>query len=127
MLKKRRKVAQKEEKEQEIVLPFSSVSFYETWNMLLQMPKWKGKQTQSLQLALQKLSAYEEEFAIYLVELAITNNWQGVVFLDTDAKYQLWKQNKQGHGNQKINGTAADTKHTPLEIIEPERNYKERF
>ena len=125
--KKRRKVAQKEETDMELVLPFSSESFFETWNMLLQMPKWKGKQIQSLQLALKKLARYEEEFAIYLIELAITNNWQGVIFLDTDAKYQQWKQNNLQHGNETFNGRTSDVKIVTLETAQSQRNYKERF
>ena len=123
---RRRKVAQKE-KDMELILPFSSESFCETWNMLLQMPKWKGKQIQSLQLALKKLARYEEEFAIYLIELAITNNWQGVIFLDTDAKYQQWKQNNLQHGNETVNGRTSDVKIVTLETAQSQRNYKERF
>lgn len=125
--KKRRKVAQKEETDEELTLPFSSEPFCETWNMLLQMPKWKGKQIQSLQLALKKLARYEEEFAIYLMELAITNNWQGVIFLDTDAKYQQWKQNNLQHGNETVNGRTSDVKIVTLETAQSQRNYKERF
>ncbi|HEY4788034.1 MAG TPA: hypothetical protein VIH57_18395 [Bacteroidales bacterium] len=125
--KKKREVAQKEETALEFVLPFSSQRFSDAWEMLLQMPKWKGKQQQSLELALQKLSAYEEDFATYLVELAITNNWQGVVFPDTGAKYQQWKQNRIQHGNETINGRTTAIKVTAVETVGPERNYKERF
>jgi hypothetical protein len=125
--KKRRKVAQKEETDDEIILPFTSEPFCETWNMLLQMPKWKGKQIQSLQLSLKKLARYEEEFAIYLMELAITNNWQGVIFLDTDTKYQMWKQNNLQHGNETVNGRTTDVKIITLETAQSQRNYKERF
>jgi hypothetical protein len=95
--------------------------------MLLQMPKWKGKQIQSLQLALKKLARYEEEFAIYLMELAITNNWQGVIFLDTNTKYQIWKQNNLQHGNETVNGRTPDVKIITLETAQSQRNYKERF
>lgn len=125
--KKRRKVAQKEEKDLVLTLPFTSESFLEKWNMLLQMPKWKGKQIQSLQLALKKLARYEEEFAIYLIELAITNNWQGLIFIDTDAKYQIWKQNNLQHGNETINGRTTGVKVVTLETAQSQRNYKERF
>jgi len=124
---KRKKVAPKKEKDIPLCLPFSSEKFTDAWNILLEMPKWKGKQSQSLQLALKKLSRYDEEFSTHLVEMAITKNWQGVVFPDTDTKYEQWKQNKSENGNKTTNGRSANAEiiahETPLSL----RNYKERF
>ena len=77
-------------------LPFSSERFLDVWGSLILQPKWKDKSATALQLSLNKLSKYDEEFAISLMEDAIERNWQGVVFSDTDEKYRQWKANRQG-------------------------------
>lgn len=125
--KKRRKVAQKEEKEVEYVLPFPTMQFSEAWSQLLEMPKWKNKHHQSLLMVLKKLAKYEELFAIHLIELAIANNWQGLVFSDTDTKYEQWKRTNSNDGNKTLNSRTGCTKNIAPETCQPERNYKERF
>jgi hypothetical protein len=95
--------------------------------MLLQMPKWKNKQSQSLKLALKKLSRYDEAFAIDLIEMAITNDWHGLIFQDTDFKYQQWKQNKLQDGAKTIIKRQENAGTSIPETREPERNHKERF
>ncbi len=131
--KKRRKVPPKEEKEtkqeeeQEYILPFSSQQFSKAWCILLEMPKWKNKQLQSLLLILKDLAKYEEKFAIYLIELAVKNDWQGVVYPDTNAKYEQWKQTNSQDGNKTVNNRTRETKSVAPETCQPERNYKERF
>lgn len=76
-------------------LPFTSDRFANVWAKLLTQPKWKNKTHDALQLSLDKLSKYDEAFAIQLIEDAIERNWQGVVFGDTDEKYRQWKQGGQ--------------------------------
>ena len=82
--------------------PFASDRFKETWEKLLTMPKWKKKLNLSLQMALNKLGKYHEDFAIDLMERAIEGNYQGVAFPDTDEKYSRWlKKNKPQTTNSK--------------------------
>ena len=76
-------------------LPFSSQKFIDTWNALCEEKEWKKKTRNALQLALNKLGKYHEEFAIELIEKTIAGGWKGVVFDDTDAKYQEWKSARQ--------------------------------
>ena len=78
-----------------LILPFSSEKFIETWNALCEEKNWKGKTQKALQLTLNKLGRYDEEFAIELMEKTIENGWKGVVFADTDAKYQEWQSARQ--------------------------------
>ena len=78
-----------------LILPFSSDKFIETWNALCEEKNWKGKTQKALQLTLNKLGRYEEAFAIELMEKTIENGWKGVVFADTDAKYQEWLSARQ--------------------------------
>lgn len=78
-----------------LILPFSSEKFLETWEALCEEKNWKGKTQKALQLTLNKLARYEEAFAIELMEKTIENGWKGVVFGDTDAKYQEWLSARQ--------------------------------
>lgn len=80
---------------QPLILPFASDKFRETWEALCEEKNWKGKTQKALQLTLNKLGRYEEAFAIELMEKTIENGWKGVVFADTDAKYQEWMSARQ--------------------------------
>lgn len=76
-------------------LPFSSDKFRDVWEMLCEEKEWKKKTKNALRLALKDLGKYDEEFAIELMEKTIKNGWRGVVFADTDAKFQEWKSTRQ--------------------------------
>lgn len=78
------------EVKESLSFPFSSDAFMQTWGKLVKEPKWKSKTVNALQLSLNKLSRYDERFAIKLMEEAIEHGWQGVVFSDTDAHYAEW-------------------------------------
>ena len=86
-------------------LPFSSQKFIDTWNALCEEKEWKKKTHNALQLALNKLGRYHEDFASELIEKTIAGGWKGVVFDDTDAKYQEWKSARQ----QKIDNATPRT------------------
>ena len=86
-------------------LPFSSQKFIDTWNASCEEKEWKKKTRNALQLALNKLGRYHEDFAIELIEKTIAGGWKGVVFDDTDAKYQEWKSARQ----QKIDNATPRT------------------
>ena len=75
--------------------PFASEDFRETWQMLLQQPKWKKKSLNAIKLSAKKLKKYDEAFAKYIAELAIANDWQGVIFSDTEERYRKWQQSRQ--------------------------------
>lgn len=79
-----------------LILPFSSDRFRTTWEALCEEKEWKKKTRNALQLTLNKLAKYHEDFAIELMEATIeSGKWQRVVFPDTDAKYQEWKSARQ--------------------------------
>lgn len=87
-------------------LPFSSEKFKATWEALCEEKEWKKKTRNALQLTLNKLAKYHEDFAIELMEATIeSGKWQRVVFPDTDAKYQEWKSARQ----QKIDNAVPRT------------------
>ena len=85
-----------------LVYPFSSIAFMSAWETLRKTPKWEKKLNYALQLSLDKLSKFEEEFAIRQIERAIESNWTGVVFTGTERDYQEWLKLKHGN-NQKSN------------------------
>lgn len=91
----------KESKEKsKLDFPFSSNLFFEKWNLLLNTPKWKKKIKATLQLALNKLKDFDEEFVIELIDQAIIGEWQGIVFPDTKSKYENWLKQKGGNNEK---------------------------
>ena len=84
-----------------LVYPFTSIAFMSAWEALRKTPKWKKKLNYALQLSLDKLSKFEEEFAIRQIERAIESDWTGVVFTGTERDYQEWL--KQKYGNNQNN------------------------
>lgn len=93
-----------------LFLPFSSQKFIDTWNALCEEKEWKKKTRNALQLALNKLGRYHEDFAIELIEKTIAGGWKGVVFDDTDAKYQEWKSARQQKMDNQTPRTAVVNK-----------------
>ena len=84
-----------------LVYPFSSIAFMSTWETLRNSPKWKKKLNLALQMSLDKLGKFEEEFAIQQMNRAIESNWTGVVFTGTERDYQEWLKQKYGKDNRK--------------------------
>ncbi|MCS2475499.1 hypothetical protein NXX39_20700 [Bacteroides ovatus] len=102
--KKPKSSKKKEGDEKPLIFPFTSIAFMSAWETLRQNPKWKKKLNYALQLSLDKLSKFEEEFAIRQIERAIESNWTGVVFTGTERDYQEWLKLKHGN-NQQNRGT----------------------
>jgi DNA-binding MarR family transcriptional regulator len=94
-----------------LILPFSSDKFRMTWEALCEEKEWKKKTRNALQLTLNKLAKYHEDFAIELMEATIeSGKWQRVVFPDTDAKYQEWKSARQQRMDNQTPRTAVMNK-----------------
>lgn len=107
--KKPKKSRKKEGDDKPLVYPFSSIAFMSAWETLRNTPKWKNKLNYALQLSLNKLSNFEEEFAIRQIERAIESGWTGVVFTGTERDYQEWLNIKYGKtGIQGPNNRHAD-------------------
>lgn len=94
-----------------LALPFVSERFLTAWRGLCDSGKWRDKSDNALQTALNQLSRFEEDFAVWLVEAAAVNNWQAVVFPDTVVDYRKWKTarkappgvlNVANHDNSKV-------------------------
>lgn len=75
---------------QSLTLPFADQEFIDTWNELRKQPKWRKKTVTALQKSLDRLSRYDVRFAIELMNTAIENGYQGVVYDDTPSRYEQW-------------------------------------
>ena len=75
-----------------LVFPFHSPKFFDTWNELCRQPKWRKKTLSALQKSLDKLSAFPEAFALELMETAIANDTQGVVYPSTPDAFKEWER-----------------------------------
>ena len=97
------KVNKEDGEKQKLVFPYNSEKFMFLWNELVKMPKWKKKPFSAMQLTLNKLSEFDEDFVIELIENAITGNYQGIIFSNTKEKYEQFKQQKYGGENIRNN------------------------
>ena len=72
-----------------LIFPYTSDTFMNTWNAMLGLSKWKRKQFVSLQASLNKLSNYPEPIAVQTMLNTIEGNWMGLfpekVTLKTDS------------------------------------------
>ena len=87
-------------------------------NEFCQAKKQKKKGQPLLQKILNKLSNYDEPFAIQLMETSILNDYQGVTFSDTDVKYSNYLRAKQQiSSNQQGSLHGKTGKHTYIHEV----------
>lgn len=107
---KKEKNSAKKEKEDldvEIVYPFESAKFKSIWTQWKIYKKEQHGFTYSMkgeQVSLMQLSAYDESFAIQLLQSAIANDWKQFHFSDTLTKYKKYHKNGKLN-NKKTNPT----------------------
>jgi len=75
-------------------IPFKSPMLSKVWNELCAMPKWRKKPAASIKMNLEKLSEYDEDYALELIKRAIAGNYQGLFFKNTDREYYEWLNRK---------------------------------
>lgn len=109
-----------------LVYPFTSIAFMSAWTELVKTPKWKGKLNYALQISLNKLGKFEEEFAIRQIERAIESNWTGVVFSGTESDYQEWLKQKKYGNNQKPCTSKQEANDHALQQFIAERQRREQ-
>mgnify|MGYP001512027269 CR=1 FL=1 len=102
-----------------LVYPFTSMELVKT-------PKWRGKLNYALQISLNKLGQFEEEFAIRQIERAIESNWTGVVFSGTGRDYQEWLKQKKYGNNQKPCTSKQEANDHALQQFIAERQRREQ-
>lgn len=78
----------------ELIFPYDSPEFLNSWDLLAKSKKWKNKERSALQASLKKLSKYSEVDAIQMIENCIAGGWMGLV----DLKPHEMKSNPQKDG-----------------------------
>lgn len=73
-----------------VIFPFDNIEFKKRFFMLCCMPKWRTKTLHAIQMQLNKLQAYELAFVMEIIDNSIMNEWQGLVYQDTDKRYNEW-------------------------------------
>lgn len=77
-----------------VVFPYDNIEFKKKFFILCCMPKWRTKTIHAIQMQLNKLKDYELDFVMEMVDNSIMNEWQGIVYPDTQKRYQEWSRNK---------------------------------
>lgn len=98
----------------ELIFPFTSQKFMQVWEILIKEKKWRGKSQNALQASLKELSEFDEEYAIGLMNKAISGGYQGVVFQNTMTDYL---KNKNGNSQQKRSSDEAKINQRLNELI----------
>jgi hypothetical protein len=97
---KSKKINDKEEsntEELDLIFPFDTENFKSAWKNWLKYRSEKRKPLKSIleqQSALKKLSQFDEEFAIGLIETSMGNGWTGLVFEKTKDQYEQYKNSR---------------------------------
>lgn len=85
------------QEQQTLIFPFDSLKFIEAWknwNEYRSEIKKPYKSVKSEQAALNALKEFNEEFSISLINRSISNQWQGLIFKDTELEFR--KLNQKG-------------------------------
>ena len=108
------------------LIPFEleNSEFIENWNTLINESKWKTKSFKALEQTLNRLKNYDVLFSIELLENAISGNYQGVTFPDTNEKYLKWQnqfkqpgQIKTTHGQPVKESAVENNNRVARELI----------
>ena len=81
---------------EQLVFPIDDAEIKKLFFVLCCSPKWRGKTVHALQMSLNKVQNYDRDFTIKLIEDSIAGGWQGLVFENTDRKYQDYLKAKKG-------------------------------
>lgn len=81
---------------EQLIFPYEDAEFKRLFYILCCSPKWRAKTIHAFQMSLNKLQNYDRDFSAKLIEDSIAGGWQGLVFGDTDKKYQDYLKTKKG-------------------------------
>lgn len=94
--------------------------FKKVWLEVLQESKWRKKSQSAINKSLKLLMKYDEIFAIALVEKSISGGYQGVVYDDTDIKYNNYLKEKnatQSRNHTDLRAERSELRNAALQII----------
>ena len=79
---------------EQLVFPIDDLEIKRLYFVLCCSPKWRNKTVHAMQMSLNKVQNYDKEFTKKLIEDSIAGGWQGLVFEDTDKKYQNYLRSR---------------------------------
>lgn len=80
---------------EKLVFSFDDIEVKKLFFVLCCSPKWRSKTIHALQMSLNKVQSYDRDFTLKLIEDSIAGGWQGLVFENTDRKYQDYLKTKK--------------------------------
>lgn len=86
----------------DIVFPFEDDEFKRKFFILCCMPKWRNKTVHAIQMQLKKIQEYDIRYVIELIDNSIMNEWQGLVYSDTEKRYKEWLKKSRFSGNDEM-------------------------
>ena len=86
----------------QLTFPFESEDFKRLFYVLMTQPKWrvKTKTLTAMQVNLNEIAQFEEEFAKSLIQQSISKGWASLVYESTPKQYLQWLREKTGATNQ---------------------------
>ena len=79
---------------EQLIFPIDDLEIKRLYFVLCCSPKWRNKTVHAMQMSLNKVQNYDKEFTKKLIEDSIAGGWQGLVFEDTDKKYQNYLRSR---------------------------------
>ena len=79
---------------EQLIFPIDDLEIKRLYFVLCCSPKWRNKTLHAMQMSLNKVQNYDKEFIKKLIEDSIAGGWQGLVFEDTDKKYQNYLRSR---------------------------------
>ena len=79
---------------EQLIFPIDDLEIKRLYFILCCSPKWRNKTVHAMQMSLNKVQNYDKEFTKKLIEDSIAGGWQGLVFEDTDKKYQNYLRSR---------------------------------
>lgn len=102
---------------EQLVFPFEDDEVKRLYFVLCCSPKWRNKTLNALQMSLNKVQMYDKEFVKKLIEDSIAGGWQGLVFENTDAKYQDYIRRNRLSGGPVLRQMSESEKADAMEYL----------
>ena len=105
---------------EQLIFPVDDEEVKRLYFVLCCSPKWGNKTLHALQMSLNKVQHYDRDFILKLIEDSIAGGWQGLVFENTDAKYQDYlrsKRNAQMGGRTMLRQMSEEERNSAMEHL----------
>lgn len=102
---------------EQLIFPVEDEEVKKMYFVLCCSPKWRNKTIHALQMSLNKVQNYDRDFILKLIEDSIAGGWQGLVFENTDAKYQDYIRRKKLSGGPILRQMSDEERKGAMEYL----------